>query len=239
MLDEWRWRNIVISALIVASHILLLRIQWLPQVKLKNDVETMFLRLLSLPEPIFEVVKETTVPIKPEQSLRSASSSTTLILSTESSPLSTSSGSASSNGVAITELPESPAAIDWREASENVAAEMARRAAKETYRSLDSRPASEAQWTKDREARLRYQPQDFTGETWHFEGGETITWINSRCYITNRPVYSASDPLRKTSPPVCKTPPKNTPRGDLFKDLKPNYLRIPVEDLPYPKAKAP
>jgi hypothetical protein len=49
----------------------------------------------------------------------------------------------------------------------------------------------------------------------HAEGGEIITWMNDKCFYTNRGITTFG--LPQTSM-VCKDPPK--PETDLFKDMR-------------------
>lgn len=49
----------------------------------------------------------------------------------------------------------------------------------------------------------------------HAEGGEIITWMNDKCFYTNRGITTFGLPQTRM---VCKDPPK--PETDLFKDMR-------------------
>ena len=73
------------------------------------------------------------------------------------------------------------------------------------------------------------------GDTEHFEGGEVITWVNERCYYSNRPGPMT---FGGASQKVCKTRSMSARRSEaraaeLQKAITPEYLRTP---LPAPSA---
>jgi len=41
------------------------------------------------------------------------------------------------------------------------------------------------------------------GDIEHFEGGETIMWVNSRCYYTNRPLADFAAHMGPGPPPMA------------------------------------
>jgi hypothetical protein len=78
------------------------------------------------------------------------------------------------------------------------------------------------------------------GDTEHFDGGEVITWVNERCYYTNRPGPIG---FGGTSQKVCKTRSMAERRSEAFaaeleKAAKPNYLSRPLPQPPLPPAPA-
>ena len=127
-------------------------------------------------------------------------------------------------GTAITVPP-----IDWYAES----ARAARNAFSDEVRekpapSLDSKPVALVLPDKSK------QPHK-AGDTEHFEGGEVITWLNERCYVSNRPGPVG---FGGESKKVCKVRSMAARRivalaAELEKDVKPEYLSRPLP-LPLP-----
>lgn len=95
--------------------------------------------------------------------------------------------------------------------------------------SLDSKPVALVLPDKSK------QPHK-AGDTEHFEGGEVITWINERCYFSNRP---APVGFGGESKKVCKVRSMAARRSEamaaeLEKDAKPEYLSRPLPLPPLP-----
>jgi len=99
--------------------------------------------------------------------------------------------------------------------------------------SLDSKPVTLVLPDKSK------QPHK-AGDTEHFEGGEVITWVNERCYFSNRPGPTG---FGGESKKVCKVRSMAARRSEamaaeLEKDAKPEYLSrpLPVPLPPEPTA---
>ncbi len=89
--------------------------------------------------------------------------------------------------------------------------------------SLDSKPVALVLPDKSK------QPHK-AGDTEHFEGGEVITWLNERCYVSNRPGPVG---FGGESKKMCKVRSMAARRSEamaaeLEKDVKPEYLSRPL-----------
>ena len=90
--------------------------------------------------------------------------------------------------------------IDWAEQAKHAAEDaLARRDADSRLRSFDFPKFSEP----------KRSPQGHVlGDVERFEGGETIDWINNRCYYTNRPIADFARDMgpgvKELALPVCK-----------------------------------
>ncbi len=80
-------------------------------------------------------------------------------------------------------------------------------------RNLAGLSDSQLEWSRNNVPLVRDYHQRNDAE--RAEGGELITWMNDKCFYTNRGITTFG--LPQTSM-VCKDPPK--PQTDLFKDMR-------------------
>ena len=118
--------------------------------------------------------------------------------------------------------------IDWYAEGARSAREVFKDQLRETPEpSLDSKP--QALVLPDR-SNLPHK----AGDTEHFEGGEVITWVNERCYYSNRP---SAISFGGASQKVCKTRSMSQRRSEaraaeMEKAIKPDYLDRPLPQPP-------
>jgi hypothetical protein len=95
--------------------------------------------------------------------------------------------------------------------------------------SLDSRPVALVLPDKSKQPHKK-------GDTEHFEGGEVITWLNERCYVSNRPgpigFGGASQKICKVRSMAARR--SEAMAAELEKDAKPEYLSRPLPLPPLP-----
>ena len=110
----------------------------------------------------------------------------------------------------------SPSEPNWTEEANRAALDsLAHQAQENMWRSLIDYPKGMGQPTPPQTHELL--------ETEHSEGGEMITWINDRCYITNEGVSLG---LQHSTVKICKPRGGAFIEGDhIFESLKPSYLR--------------
>ncbi len=211
---ECRWQNISVLALIVAAHVLLLRVEWLSKIRTSGTDSVLSPHLLTLSLPVLQPVIEKPVRLDKPRGPKTES----ITPSTLTAPQAT---------VITATRPD----MDWRTASAQTVAELARRGSKDPYRSLDSRPAlKETPPADDVQNGIFPPPLHKAGETQRLDNGEIIYWLNDRCFWTSRPPTSANE---RNVGKACKRLSK-TARSDLFEQFKPDYLRTPVEESPIP-----
>jgi hypothetical protein len=114
--------------------------------------------------------------------------------------------------------PESSNAITLPSDLSDEAAAVARRQSdkernERRWRNLAGPSDSELERSKNNAPLIRDYHQ--LNDTEHAQGGEIITWMNDKCFYTNRGITTFG--LPETSM-VCKDPPK--PETDLFKDMR-------------------
>jgi len=80
-------------------------------------------------------------------------------------------------------------------------------------RNLAGPSDSQLEWSRHNVPLVRDHHQ--LNDTEHAEGGELITWMNDKCFYTNRGITTFGLPQTSL---VCKDPPK--PETDLFKDMR-------------------
>lgn len=123
-------------------------------------------------------------------------------------------------------LPSTPS-IDWASEREHAAE---RRAGREF-----AEPAERPLLSKPKAMELpKVKPEHKRGDTQRFDDGEIRTWVNDKCYVTNR------------EPPTPRLDPKSInvecrlngrpPIEDGFDHVKPAYLRKEGEEIAKPKS---
>lgn len=119
----------------------------------------------------------------------------------------------------VSQPPDSDKSIDWF-AQGTAAANsiVARQNTEQASRSLDSKPNVIELPTE----RIRRRE----GTTQRLGDGEMITWIDERCYVTNR-ASPGPQLIEDWINVVCKN--RSKPRGDLFDRFRPKYLGGPKE----------
>jgi len=130
-------------------------------------------------------------------------------------------------------LPITSQGVDWHAEGASAAADVVARQAIEVMR----HPVSRHNERVEVEPGLTrhdpiFSPQEHVrGETQRFDDGELVTWIDDRCYATNKD-FGEQRFNANTVVVVCKgnvgTPPA---RRDMFDHLKPNYLRASETSL--------
>jgi hypothetical protein len=116
------------------------------------------------------------------------------------------------------QVPEASNAItlplDLRADADSIAQRQAEKEEKERRRANLAGPSdSQLEWWRNNVPLVRDHHQ--RGDSERAEGGELITWINDKCFYTNRGISTYG--LPQTSK-VCKDPPKT--ETDLFKDMR-------------------
>jgi hypothetical protein len=128
--------------------------------------------------------------------------------------------------ITVNQLPseldvESPQ-IDWRaQGAEAVDEIVTRRASEEERRAW---PTKHEPYANDP---VFLPPVHKNGDTEHFDDGEIATWIDGRCYATNKD-FGEQRGNANSLVLVCKGNVGKPPiRRDMFDHLKPSYLRDP------------
>jgi hypothetical protein len=113
-------------------------------------------------------------------------------------------------------IPSTTPSIDLSIARNEAAANVVRQSQQPKYRSLDA-PNTERRARVDRGSQA-------LGTAQRFEGGEVLTWLDERCYISNQPPTGTLDSFDGQYK-VCKK--LGYVEEDLFDHLRPTYLGGP------------